>query len=64
MTLNKKYSIFLKINTYYHTKNVRQLFTKSLKTLRAQVDATGLGRLRKIGKMKRNIFLVCGDTKV
>ena len=37
MTLNKKYSIFLKINAYYHTKNVQQLFTKYLKTLRAQV---------------------------
>ena len=45
ITSIKKYYILLKMNTHFLTKNVQHVFTKPLKTLRAQVNARRLGRI-------------------
>ena len=48
ITSIKKYYILLKMNTHFLTKNVQHVFTKPLKTLRAQANARNLGRIFKI----------------
>jgi hypothetical protein len=55
---NKNYYILLKMNTHFLTKNVQHVFTKPLKTLRAQINASYC--IFKITILKR-IFSLNGE---